>query len=154
MQSWWATWEALRKLSLAFPLPLPSPCYSSWPILSFCCTFIYDFHLLHLALFVNRQFSTTCFHFPSPLLYTLQLNPLVPVKTNSPQITTDNVIYFLINRSYMFVYSSKEKTHSSFLNCLTQWAFMQLVSTVSQWAHLCITAVNTDVKPRSWSSAA
>lgn len=115
MQSHWATSEVLKKVTPAFPRFFAlSP---SRAILSFCCVFIYVFHLLNLPFSVrayHHQFGTVCLSFPSSVLYSLQLNFLLHLKMNSSQITIENVLhfeafYFLINGPYIFVYSSKKE---------------------------------------------
>lgn len=142
--------------------PSPSGVFHPHPIL---CHPAFLLHL-HFSLPLlsakahHNQFSTMCLSFPSLVLYILQLNVPLFLKMNNPHISIENVLHlepfcFLINRPFAY-FSKKEKKKPSFHDRLPQWALIQSVPIVIQWARLCITAVNvkTDVKPRSWSSAA
>lgn len=142
--------------------PSPSGVFHPHPIL---CHPAFLLHL-HFSLPLlsakahHNQFSTMCLSFPSLVLYILQLNVPLFLKMNNPHISIENVLHlepfcFLINRPFAY-FSKKEKKKPSFHDRLPQWALIQSVPIVIQWACLCITAVNvkTDVKPRSWSSAA
>lgn len=152
MQSYWATWEVLKKPTL--PLPecfiLCHPIFLLW---------------LHFSLPLSAKahhnlFSIMCLSFPSLALYILQLNVPLFLKMNNSHIYrkcfASWALYFLINRPGIFAYFRKKKTKPSFHDHLPQWTLIQSVPIVIQWACLCITAVKvkTDVKLRSWSSAA